>query len=49
MEFQLTFALKAGQAAPDRLICSGPVATLIEVPFTLRDVPLAAAPVTPPR
>jgi hypothetical protein len=49
MEFQLTFALKAGQAVPDRLICNGPVPTLIEVPFTLRDVPLAAAPITPPR
>jgi hypothetical protein len=44
MEFQLTFALKPGQPLPDRLLCSGPVPTLLEVPFTLRDVPLSAAP-----
>jgi hypothetical protein len=43
MEFQLTFALKPGQPVPDRLVCSGPVPTLLEVPFTLRDVPLSAA------
>jgi hypothetical protein len=44
MEFQLTFALKSGQPLPERLVCRGPVPTLLEVPFTLRDVPLSAAP-----
>jgi hypothetical protein len=44
MEFQLTFALRPGQPLPDRLVCSGPVPSLLEVPFTLRDVPLSAAP-----
>jgi hypothetical protein len=44
VEFQFSFALKPGQPLPDRLVCRGPVPTLLEVPFTLRDVPLSAAP-----
>src|SRR5262249_31612234 len=42
-----TFRLKPGQAGPLHLLCTGPRPVVIDIPFTLRDVPLSA-PLPPP-
>jgi outer membrane biosynthesis protein TonB len=38
--YELTFAPKKDQAAPSKLVFSGSKTVTVEVPFTLRDVPL---------
>jgi hypothetical protein len=39
-EHRLTFAAGAGQGEPARLVYTGPLSTVLDVPFTLKDVPL---------
>jgi hypothetical protein len=38
--YEVTFPLRAGQPVPGRLVCRGPRLTALDIPFTLRDVPL---------
>ncbi len=52
LEFVLRYTPAAGAPGPSRLVCSGPVAVAVDVPFTLRDVPIAhealpSAPLSP--
>jgi hypothetical protein len=47
LEYEVTFALKAGAAAPGRLVCRGPRLTALDIPFTLQDVPLTARGTSP--
>jgi hypothetical protein len=39
-EYRLTFAVEQGQGDPARLVYTGPLSAVIDVPFTLKDVPL---------
>ncbi|MCI0462228.1 MAG: hypothetical protein L0Z62_35190 [Gemmataceae bacterium] len=41
LEFMLRYTPTAGAQPPSRLVCSGPATVAVDVPFTLRDVPIA--------
>jgi hypothetical protein len=43
LQYHLSFRLAPNQPEPTRLVCRGPRTVAIDVPFTLRDVPLCAA------
>jgi hypothetical protein len=43
LEFTLVYALAPGAPEPSRLVWTGPRATLLDVPFTLRQVPVSPA------
>jgi hypothetical protein len=40
-EFDLVYTLTAGAPAPRRLVVSGPQSAPVDIPFTLRDVPIS--------
>jgi hypothetical protein len=52
VEFRQVYALPAGQKGPLRLSCSGARAVAVDIPFTLRDVPISPdalpVPTSPP-
>ncbi len=49
LDYEVAFPLRAGQAVPPRLVCRGQCLTALDIPFTLRDVPLTTRGTAAPR